>query len=207
MKKAYDQNAVRRGVSLIVPLILEAITSGKKKGLTDYIQQYLPRYKLSGVDSLAIEQYFTPVNLKDTGKRRLYVNSNGYFIRYLTRKNLRAIFADLRTQIPKANETSFYACFSNRWVIIRGSGHHSLSGWDNFIDSIAFIEAKASKDNHPPCGFGKYTCIDDILDKYKNIYDFRPDFMRPGTRSISVRLDKYELGLPEFGDVNHDKSV
>ena len=205
MQKTFDQNTVRRSVSLIVPIILEAIAHNRKKGIPDDIRQFLPKYMLTGVDSSAIPPYFTPVNLKDTGKRRLYINSSGHIIRYLTRKNLRSVYFELKATVPATSEKAFYSCFADRWVIISGSGHKTLSGWKEFIDSIFFIEAKPSKDNHPPCGVGKFTCIDDIIDRCQG--SFRPDFMRPGARSVTVKLSSYELTLPETGDEKHDTSI
>lgn len=205
MQKTFDQNTVRRSVSLIVPIILEAIAHNKKKGIPDDIRQFLPKYMLTGVDSSVIPPYFTPVNLKDTGKRRLYINSAGHIIRYLTRKNLRSVYFELKATVPATSEKSFYSCFSDRWVIINGSGHKTLSGWKAFIDSIFYIESKPSKSNHPPCGVGKFTCIDDIIDRCQG--SFSPDFMRPGARSVTVKLSSYELTLPETGDENHDASI
>lgn len=201
MKKSIDQNIVRRGIALAVPVILEVLAKGCKASDLDSIRAYLPKYKLSGVDPTSINVYFTPVNTKDTGKRRVYMNGNGYFIRYLTRKSVRAVFADLKESFgDKISEKTFYGCFANRWAIMKGFGYRSLDSFDDFVNALAFIESNVSKSNHPPCGFMKFTCVEDMLD-HGNIQDFRPDFMQPGSRSVSMRLDGYELTLPKIEEV------
>jgi len=115
------------------------------------------------------------------------------------------VYFELKATTPATSEKAFYSCFADRWVIISGSGHKTLSGWNEFINSILYIESRPSKDNHPPCGVGKFTCIEDIIDRCQGA--FRPDFMRPGARSVTVKLSSYELTLPETGDEKHDTSI
>lgn len=201
MNKNIDQNVVRRGVALSIPVILDCLAHGCKQGELDAIKHFLPKYKLTGLHGNDIQPYFTPVRLKDTGKRRVYMNGNGYFIRYLTRKSVRAILDDVRaTQNSSVTETVFNDCFANRWVVIKGNGYRSLDSFEDFINSIIFIESVASKMNHPPCGYAKFTCIADMLD-HGGIRDFGIDIMQPGARSISVKLEKYELSLPKINEV------
>lgn len=198
MRKNIDQNIIRRGVALTVPVILDVLAHGCKQGDLDSIKSYLPKYKLTGMHGSDAHPYFTPVDLKDTGKRRVYMNGNGYFIRYLTRKSVRAILDDLRTNHnSNVTENVFYQFFANRWVVIKGNGYKSLNSFGDFINSILLIESNASKQNRPPCGYAKYTCIEDILD-HENVNDFGLDVMHPGSRSLSVKLEQYELSLPKL---------
>lgn len=155
-----EKNRIRCTVALTVPIVLDYLAAPTATKYED-IRHYLPAYVLSGVDNATTEvlPYFSPWNLKDQGKKRIYVNANGYRIRYIASAKIRR-YRDSAKEFLKSIDESLATDehvkkelekVGSRWVIMKGD----LSGkktWEDLMNSIVAREARPNQDNHPPTG-------------------------------------------------------
>ena len=183
----YERNLIRCSVSLSVPIVLDYISHHSSD--INSIRHMLPAYTLFGCSS-EISPYFTPANLKDTGKRRVYVNSDGYRIRYLAIKELYRFNDSASRWYDKADIKAVYSKCANRWVIMKGHINDYHNNFERFVNSLVLVESDPSKNNHPPTGAGMFTYPDltfgfDTSLRPKPIFDL----MSHG----EVRLERYKL--------------
>ena len=153
-----EQNRIRCSVALSVPVVLDYLSSPTEIKY-DEVRHMLPTYELTGMDPIKVLPYFTPWDLKDQGKKRIYVNANGYRIRYITYSMLNRFRDDLRKTLEKNNPDGNISLMFERemshiggnWVIMKGD-LKSKKTWQDLKSSIIATEVRPMADNHPPTG-------------------------------------------------------
>lgn len=188
-----ERNRIRCSVALSVPLVLNYITHPDPDRYQS-ISHMVPTYELCGIPPEAeIDPYFTPWKLSDTGKKRVYVNSNGYRIRFLTYAMVKK-FKDSMFEIYGKGEGELVQklidCLGSRWVVMKG-GLDKNGDWLKFVNSLVVVEKNESRDNHPPVGDGMYAVLDAFFGTPADGQVIQNFFIDPMKESVS--LYKYEL--------------
>lgn len=155
-----QDNTIRCAIALSVPIVLNYLADPKNRTKIDPIRHLLPSYILDipSRSNKTISPYFCPMNLKDTGKRRVYINSDGYRIRYITAKMLN------RFKQTAENFEDVKSVYSNRWIIMNGD---LISGnFKDFEKRIVVVQTECTKSNHPPLGFRVWSKPQSLFDSF-----------------------------------------
>lgn len=159
-------NVIRCAIALSAPEI--AATALKYRGCLPDDNRMFPKYMIEGNWSGA--SFFTYVDGRLQGKKRIYVNSDGTRIMYITRKMLRRYKDELVKDFGLATAITgikILESISDRWVILK------LDQWNNKLPKSwkdmtsllqhGYTEIRSSKSNHPPTGPRKFCKIGDFM--------------------------------------------
>ena len=159
-------NVIRCAIALSAPEI--AATALKYRGGIPEDNRMFPKYMIEG--NWKGSSFFTYVDGKLQGKKRIYVNSDGTRIIYITRKMLRKYRDGVIKDCGLANAMTAIKLLelaSDRWAILKlGSWDNKLpKSWKDILVLLqqGYIEIKSSKNNHPPTGLKKFGKIGDSM--------------------------------------------
>lgn len=192
MKQA-ESDAIRREVAFTVMDIVKALLERKTKALRTY-QNYLPTYEMRGCSNSIINRYFCPLTLESKGKRRVYVNKNGFYILYFSKKAAKKLALNYMygLSITNCEQHPVYKqiveAVADKWIISKSCS--GLTKWDRFGENVVSVETTSSKDNHPPCGSGKFNRIDLLLPT-GILSDFNCGFNRNAMTEIYLTLCQF----------------
>ncbi len=159
-------NVIRCAIALSAPEI--AATALKYRGGVPEDNRMFPRYMIEGNwDGVS---FFTYVDGRFQGKKRIYVNSDGTRIMYITRKMLRRYHDEVMKDCGLADAMGgikLLELVSDRWAILKlGPWNNKLpKTWKDMLSLLqqGYAEIKSSKSNHPPTGPRKFGKIGDFM--------------------------------------------
>lgn len=159
-------NVIRCAIALSAPEI--AATALKYRGGVPEDNRMFPKYMIEG--NWNGSSFFTYVDGRFQGKKRIYVNSDGTRIMYVTKKMLRRYRDDVIKDCGLADAMSgvkLLELVSDRWVILKlGPWNNKLpKTWKDMFSLLqqGYVEIKSSKSNHPPTGPRKFGKIGDSM--------------------------------------------
>lgn len=192
-------NGMRIAATQFVMDVMNAIyaySSGDTKSdktVFDRVSSYLPKFKLKidfhpPLSTNEIEhsiRYFTFLNRKDKGKKRIYVAQerfkNDMYIFYMQKERIKRICGS------EPHRKWIVDLLGNKWVITAGL-HHFKDLYQLMNHTIA-IERGVSRKNYPPTGSRDWMCADAISRKANR---YRSMFVP--YHVISVDLSEFNFG-------------
>jgi len=194
---AHD-NAVRCAIALASPMILKlAGVSMRDKSVPLDYRSLFPTYIFDGVDYNIMSPAFVYTDARLQGKKRVYVNSNGYRMFYLQHKVLLKYRRSVEKTFGVADAAEFEKIIdklANRWVVMSFRESESMpKTCAEFAERMALIETEPRKKNHPPtnpCGFKFVDLVTDtpMEGKVKQINVLDP-------MSVGVTLSNYTMSV------------
>ena len=157
-------NVVRCSIALASPVILKLAGANiKGRTIPNEYHFLFPSYGFDNINKTVMSPYFVHTDSKLSGKKRIYINSNGYRMFYLQkkvvnkyRKSIEAFYKGNFVFIDK-----IISSVSDRWVVMLfGEVNCMPKDWKQFISRFALAEVSDDKNNKPSTVKYGFTKVD-----------------------------------------------
>lgn len=161
MSTRSHDNAVRCAIALSAPMILKiAGVTMRNKSVPMCFKTLFPDYIFEGIDRDIVSPSFVHTDADLNGKRRVYVNANGYRLFFLPSRELfkfRAIICKMYDIKSDRDFIKFVRQVSNKWVVMSFKDTDSRPRrWEEFVERLVLVERYNDKKNHPPTNIGGF---------------------------------------------------
>ena len=209
------EDVIRKCVAFSLPKVLKAAAS-RDPAARESVKHVLPSYTLyiydkqgNMIPSSVIEPYFVTDLFKDRGKKRVYINENGYVISYIRRKKIHRIKPriqellekcqkDFNDIVPEDLAKRIVDEFADKWVVTKG--RPDFSDFTAFLSKVVAVQCSTVKTNYPtqddcvyyPLRMSNYFIVYDGIVKASASVTDKRSFERNSMYDL-VSLGKYAL--------------